>query len=189
MESTSKHSPPCGRVCAAIFEHSFMAGTLHIRPLLGFLPPMEALQARWVWLGKRWLVLSLLAGKHLCAVLAENFSNSLQNATIVTAIRVDAARNTTQQPMEQQKQTSRTPTRKGRKERTAEERVQKANGGGWNWKQWMCRGPSTLAPCLASRPPGKHFKHSPRLHRCTVRVQIKTRVRTRDFISACDKNC
>jgi hypothetical protein len=38
--------------------------------------------------------------------------------------------------LEQKKQTSRTTMRKGRKEVTVEERIQKANGGGWNWKQW-----------------------------------------------------
>jgi hypothetical protein len=100
---------------------------------------------------------------------------------IVVAIRINIARKTT----EQKKQTSQTTTRKGRKEVNVEERIQKANGGGWNWKQWrrqeddgvgrseggrVCAaifecsfmdgggGPSTLGPCLASRPPGKHFK-------------------------------
>ena len=36
---------PRGRVCAAILEHSFMVGTLRIRPLLGFLSPREVLCA------------------------------------------------------------------------------------------------------------------------------------------------
>jgi hypothetical protein len=30
-----------GRVCAAILERSYVAGTLHIRPLLGFPPPLQ----------------------------------------------------------------------------------------------------------------------------------------------------
>jgi hypothetical protein len=51
---------------------------------------------------------------------------------IVTAILINIARNKTDQTTEQKKQTSRTTTRKGRKEVTAEERIQKANGGGWN---------------------------------------------------------
>ena len=46
----------------------------------------------------------------------------------------------TEQTTEQNKQTSRTTTRKGIKKVTAEERIQKANGGGWNWKQWRQQG-------------------------------------------------
>jgi hypothetical protein len=52
---------------------------------------------------------------------------------IVIGIIINIAR---KQTIEQNKQTSRKRTRKGRKEATAEERIQKANGGGWKWKQW-----------------------------------------------------
>jgi hypothetical protein len=38
-----RNTGPRGRVCAAIFEHSDMKGTLHIGPLLDFPPPREAL--------------------------------------------------------------------------------------------------------------------------------------------------
>jgi hypothetical protein len=83
-------------------------------------------------LGKFWPVLSLTLGKHSYVILVESFSDNLQSTLIVIAIRINTARKTT----EQKKQTSRTSTRKGREEVTAEERIQKANGSGWNWKQW-----------------------------------------------------
>jgi hypothetical protein len=51
---------------------------------------------------------------------------------MVVAIRINAARNETGQTTEQNKQTSRTTSRKGSKEVTAEERIQKANGKRWN---------------------------------------------------------
>jgi hypothetical protein len=63
--------------------------------------------------------------------LVENFSNNLWSTMIPITIRMIARKT-----LEQKKQTSRTTMRKGRKEVTVEERIQKANGGGWNWKQW-----------------------------------------------------
>jgi hypothetical protein len=47
---------------------------------------------------------------------------------MVIAIIINIAR---KQTIEQNKQTSQKRTRKGRKEATAEERIQKANGGGY----------------------------------------------------------
>jgi hypothetical protein len=55
---------------------------------------------------------------------------------IVIAIRINIDNSRTSKRVE----TSRAKTRKGRKEVTTEERIRKANGGGWNWKWWRQEG-------------------------------------------------
>ena len=101
-------------------------------------------------LGKCWPVLSLPAGKHSCAVLAENFSNDLQNAVIVIAIIINMPQQGRKQNRQQQnKQKSRNKSSEDRKKKKrgdhgrqnskGERRrmeLEAAGAGRWSWKQW-----------------------------------------------------